>query len=176
MSPRDPRLVGVALISGLLFGAGLTVSGMTRPDKVIGFLDVLGGWDPTLVFVLAGATGTHLLLRPIASRLAPERVAAGTPSPRTIDRRLLLGSGLFGVGWGLSGYCPGPVVTATLPGASMTAVFLLSMLAGMGLWSQVSRRGRDGDRGRDGGRAPDGRPDRSRPPAPPRAVPLTEGR
>ena len=154
---------------------------MTRPDKVIGFLDVLGGWDPTLVFVLAGATGTHLLLRPIASRLAPERVAAGTPSPRTIDGRLLLGSGLFGVGWGLSGYCPGPVVTATLPGASMTAVFLLSMLAGMGLWSQVSRRGRGRGRGRgrDGGRAPDRSPPPGRmvaDPVPVPGVPLTEGR
>ena len=74
----NPRTLIVALLSGLIFGTGLVFSGMTQPTKVIGFLDVLGGWDPTLAFVLAGATGTHMALRPLLQRLVPEQVAAGT--------------------------------------------------------------------------------------------------
>lgn len=123
--------VAVALVGGLLFGAGLVVSGMTDPTKVINFLDVLNNWDPTLAFVLAGATGTHMVLRPLVKRRFPQQVTAGTPTRRDIDRPLLVGAALFGAGWGLGGYCPGPALTAGLPALGTTALFVLAMLGGM---------------------------------------------
>ena len=129
----NPRTLIVALLSGLIFGTGLVFSGMTQPTKVIGFLDVLGGWDPTLAFVLAGATGTHMALRPLLQRLVPEQVAAGTPSSTAVDPKLLTGAALFGIGWGLGGYCPGPAVTAVLPALKTTMLFVGPMLVGMGL-------------------------------------------
>ena len=136
---RTAALVA-SLVAGLIFGAGLVISGMTQPTKVIGFLDVLGGWDPTLMFVLAGATGTHMLLRPLVQRLAPETVARGTPSATVIDRKLLAGAVLFGGGWGLGGYCPGPAVTAAGPALESAMYFVVPMLVGMGLHSVWQRR------------------------------------
>ena len=135
---RTPALI-VSLVAGLIFGSGLVISGMTQPTKVIGFLDVLGGWDPTLAFVLAGATGTHMLLRPVVQRLAPETVARGTPTRTGVDRNLLVGAGIFGGGWGLGGYCPGPAVTATGPALESALFFVIPMLVGMGMHSAWSR-------------------------------------
>ena len=108
----------VALFAGALFGLGLSVSGMMNPAKVIGFLDFAGGWDPTLAFVMGGA----LLVTVPAFRLILNRprpiLADGfaLPSKSTLDGRLLGGAALFGVGWGLSGFCPGPAVAALVTG------------------------------------------------------------
>lgn len=123
----------ISLAAGLLFGAGLAISGMTRPAKVIGFLDFFGQWDPTLLFVMAGAVGVYA----VGYRLARAR---GKPvlelgfEPSVEDRmtgRLFGGSTLFGVGWGLSGFCPGPAVTALASTAAAPIVFVAAMLAGM---------------------------------------------
>ena len=127
----------VAIVCGTLFGAGLVISGMTDPTKVIGFLDLLNGWDPTLAFVLAGATGTHMIARPFLIRKVPEKVKAGMESKTVIDRPLLVGAALFGIGWGLGGYCPGPALTAVIPAMGTTLIFVLSMVAGMAIFRRL---------------------------------------
>jgi uncharacterized membrane protein YedE/YeeE len=127
----DNRILAVSFLSGLLFGAGLVISGMTDPTKVIGFLDVLNGWDPTLAFVLAGATGSHMAARPLLKRKVPERVAAAVENKVDIDQQLLVGAAVFGVGWGLGGYCPGPAVAAVIPALGSTLIFVVSMVVGM---------------------------------------------
>ncbi len=123
----------VALVAGLLFGLGLTVSQMINPAKVLGFLDLLGDWDPSLAFVMAGA----IPVAAIGYRLA--RVAAApfcasvyaAPSQSKIDSRLIVGAILFGIGWGLVGYCPGPVLASVALGNTATLLFLAAMLIGM---------------------------------------------
>jgi uncharacterized membrane protein YedE/YeeE len=127
----DNRILAVSFLSGLLFGAGLVISGMTDPTKVIGFLDVLNGWDPTLAFVLAGATGSHMAARPFLKRKVPERVAAAVENKVDIDQQLLVGAAVFGIGWGLGGYCPGPAVAAVIPALGSTLIFVVSMVVGM---------------------------------------------
>lgn len=127
------RVVAASLVSGLLFGIGLGVSGMTRPDKVIGFLDLVDGWDPSLALVLIGAIAVHLVLfRLIVRRSSPLFAGKfGIPSRTDLDARLVLGSALFGVGWALGGYCPGPGLVS---GASLAAdglIFLAALTAGM---------------------------------------------
>ena len=128
----------VALVCGLLFAVGLAVAGMTQPDKVLGFLDLFGGkWDPSLAFVMAGAIGVYATVRALAPRRPLFDAAYPDLRRRGIDRRLVLGSLLFGVGWGLIGYCPGPAVVALgafLPGS---LVFGASLVIGMALF-QVS--------------------------------------
>lgn len=123
----------VNLLIGLLFGAGLVVSGMTNPAKVQNFLDLAGNWDPSLAFVMGGAVivamaGFRLVLRrpkPIAD------VQFHVPASVTIDAPLLVGPAIFGIGWGLSGYCPGPAIAALGLGAPGTVVYVVGMLAGM---------------------------------------------
>ena len=112
-----------ALLIGLTFGIGLCLSGMTLPSKVIGFLDVGGAWDPSLAFVMGGAIAVGLVL----FRLARPRLAP--PSSR-IDRDLVAGSVLFGVGWGLVGYCPGPALVALASLEPKALVFVAAMIAG----------------------------------------------
>lgn len=131
------REIIVAVVCGTLFGAGLVISGMTDPTKVIGFLDLLNGWDPTLAFVLAGATGTHMIARPFLIRKVPERVKAGMESKTVIDRPLLVGAALFGIGWGLGGYCPGPALTAVIPAMSTTLIFVIAMMVGMVMFRRL---------------------------------------
>ena len=137
-----------ALLVGLLFGVGLLVSGMTDPFKVIGFLDIAGPWDPSLAFVMIGA----VLVGLIAFRLAGRRTAPllggemRLPEGRSIDRRLVLGSLTFGVGWGLAGFCPGPAVVALGAGYLQAAVFVGAMMAGMALYEWLDRRSRAGER------------------------------
>lgn len=119
-------------IAGLLFGLGLAVSGMTDPARVLGFLDLAGQWDPTLMFVLGGAVVTSFFgYRLVFKRSAPmigDRFQL--PTRRDLDARLLAGSALFGTGWGLSGYCPGPAI-ASIGGISLPlAAMLISMVAG----------------------------------------------
>ncbi|HWB74149.1 MAG TPA: DUF6691 family protein [Nannocystaceae bacterium] len=121
-----------ALVAGLVFGLGLWVSGMTDPSRVLGFLDVAGAWDPTLVFVLGGAVGItfvtfHFVL---AKRRPLLDDAFALPTSQRIDRKLLVGSAVFGVGWGISGFCPGPAI-ASLPTADFgVIVFVVAMIAG----------------------------------------------
>ena len=110
---------------------------MTDPTKVIGFLDLLNGWDPTLAFVLAGATGTHMIARPFLIRKVPEKVKAGMESKTVIDRPLLAGAALFGIGWGLGGYCPGPALTAVIPAMGTTLIFVVAMIAGMAIFRRL---------------------------------------
>ena len=123
----------VAAIAGAMFGAGLLLSGMTRPDKVLGFLDVTGRWDPSLAFVMVGAIGVHAiayrLIRRRPSPLLDTRFH--WPADTAIDRRLLAGAAVFGVGWGLAGFCPGPALVAAATGASSALVFVGAMFAGM---------------------------------------------
>lgn len=135
--------LAVALLSGALFGLGLAVSGMANPAKVIGFLDVAGDWDPTLAFVTGGAI---LIVGPAFGLIFRRRrpVLADDfdlPSKKKVDARLLGGSALFGVGWGLSGFCPGPAVVALVPALASGIVpvfaFGVAMLAGMAIYERV---------------------------------------
>lgn len=134
-----------ALVAGLLFGIGLLLSGMANPQKVLGFLDLFGAWDPSLALVMAGAIAVGLPVFFIAGRrgrtLLGEQIQL--PTRRDIDRPLVLGSLLFGIGWGLAGFCPGPAVVATGAGEPKALVFTLAMLAGMLLFRLAGQRSAD---------------------------------
>ncbi len=132
----------VAFVSGLVFAIGLGLAGMTRPSRVVGFLDVAGKWDPTLLFVMGGAVLTGLILFPLILRRprALSGAAFALPTRRSIDGELVLGAILFGVGWGLSGYCPGPAIVSLPTGAPSVVVFVTAMLGGMALANVVQRR------------------------------------
>ena len=120
-------------VAGLLFAAGLGVGGMTQPAKVFGFLDIAGNWDPSLAFVMLGAIAVHATaVRRILRRRAPLFAGRFTlPIQRDIDARLVVGAALFGAGWGLVGYCPGPAVAALGGGVPAAAAFVPAMVAGM---------------------------------------------
>jgi uncharacterized membrane protein YedE/YeeE len=126
---------GAALASGLIFGLGLALSGMLDPARVRGFLDVTGAWDPSLVFVLGGAVTVSGLGYRVSRRRAGPVLAArfDLPARRRIDPPLVAGAALFGIGWGLSGFCPGPAIAALSTGATPVVVFVAAMLAGMAL-------------------------------------------
>lgn len=134
----------VALLCGALLGAGLAVSGMINPQKVLGFLDLgammSGGWDPSLALVMGGGLIVGFpLIHWGKTRTAP--VCGGTmmlPTKREIDRDLVVGGLLFGVGWGLVGYCPGPAISALVLGHTQTIVFVIAMLAGMMIYRLTS--------------------------------------
>ena len=137
----------VALFAGMLFGLGLAISGMMNPAKVVGFLDVAGGWDPTLAFVMGGAlVVTVPAFRLILGRPRPI-LADGfaLPTKSALDGRLLGGAALFGVGWGLSGFCPGPAVAALVTGLTPVFAFVAAMMAGMVLYAWVFERPDRGD-------------------------------
>ncbi|MBF6568834.1 MAG: YeeE/YedE family protein [Candidatus Binataceae bacterium] len=126
-----------ASIAGLIFGAGLIIGGMTQPAKVIGFLDFAGKWDASLAFVMGGAVAVSAIAYQFISKrtapvLAPE---FAIPQARAVDRRLLAGAVLFGIGWGLGGFCPGPAVTSVLSGHLAAPVFVVGMLAGMAVYA-----------------------------------------
>lgn len=129
-----------AFFAGLLFGAGLAVSGMTEPRKIVGFLDFFGAWDPTLLFVMAGAVGAYAAaLRLARRRTAPLLESAfESPGDERISGKLIAGSAFFGLGWGLSGYCPGPAVVALGAAAGSALVFVPAMLAGMFIYRRLS--------------------------------------
>ena len=124
-----------ALASGLIFGLGLALSGMLDPARVRGFLDVAGAWDPSLIFVLGGAvTISGLGYRLCRRRSGPVlETRFDLPIRRRVDAPLVAGAALFGIGWGLSGFCPGPAVAALSTGATPVLVFVAAMLAGMAL-------------------------------------------
>ncbi|WP_246688032.1 YeeE/YedE family protein [Methylobacterium sp. WL120] len=127
------RRILAGLAAGLVFGLGLSLSGMLDPVRVRGFLDVTGPWDPSLMFVLGGAVTVsalgYLLSRRLPRPVLDERFQI--PTNRRIDPALVGGSALFGIGWGLSGFCPGPAVAALSIGGLPVVVFVLAMLAGM---------------------------------------------
>jgi uncharacterized membrane protein YedE/YeeE len=122
-----------AFSAGLLFGVGLLLSQMSNPAKVIGFLDVTGAWDPSLAFVMGGAVAVFATAYRLAvHRGKPLMVAEfSQPSARGLDRRLVIGASLFGVGWGLSGFCPGPAIVGAAFGEPRVWVFIASMIAGI---------------------------------------------
>lgn len=134
MSQASRRNVA-ALLSGFLFSAGLVVSGMTIPSNVIGFLDVTGDFNPTLAFVMVGAIGVHASTLWLLRKRARPVWAEGfrRPAQRAVDGRLLGGSAVFGIGWGLGGYCPGPSLVALGAGALPAFVFVGAMLLSMAL-------------------------------------------
>ena len=123
----------ISLIAGLIFGMGLLLSGMSSPAKVLGFLDLGGRWDPSLAFVMAGAIAVAAIAFAIAKRMpkslsgAPMRMPAAT----AIDARLVVGGLLFGIGWGLAGFCPGPALVAAAAGHGKAVLFCSAMLVGM---------------------------------------------
>lgn len=125
--------------AGTVFAVGLAISGMTRPENVVGFLDVTGDWKPELMFVMGGAILVHLLAQRLRHRLPRPGLATHFPGPppRRVTARLLTGSALFGMGWGLAGFCPGPAVVAAPSGALAVLVFLLAMLGGMSLVHRI---------------------------------------
>ncbi|MFK5599690.1 DUF6691 family protein [Methylobacterium sp. HMF5984] len=127
------RRLLAGLVAGVIFGVGLSVSGMLDPVRVRGFLDVTGAWDPSLMFVLGGAVAVSALGYRLSRRL-PRPVLADAfqiPTNRRIDAALVGGSAVFGIGWGLSGFCPGPAVAALSTGRLPVAVFVAAMLVGM---------------------------------------------
>jgi uncharacterized membrane protein YedE/YeeE len=123
----------MALLSGLIFGLGLILGGMTDPGKVKGFLDVAGAWDPSLALVMGGAIAVGVFAFTAAQRRS--RSWSGDrmdiPTSRVIDARLIFGGVLFGAGWGIGGFCPGPALVAMSSGLGSAAVFVTAMLAGM---------------------------------------------
>ena len=130
-----------ALATGLIFGLGLILSGMTDPSKVIGFLDLTGQWDPSLAFVMGGA----ILVGLVAFQFAKGREKSllgdlmRLPTARQVDFRLVLGSLAFGIGWGLAGYCPGPALVAVAQGGIQPLIFMAAMLAGMAFYEVQDR-------------------------------------
>ena len=125
----------VYALTGLLFGSGLVISGMLDPAKVLNFLDFAGSWDPSLAFVLGGAVIVAAIGFRIAGRRTRPVLAARFhwPTRTTLDARLLIGPAIFGIGWGLSGFCPGPAVASIALLAPGTIIFVVALLAGMAL-------------------------------------------
>ena len=128
--------------AGALFAVGLAISGMTRPSKIAGFLDLAGAWDPSLAFVMGGA----ILVGAIAFAVARRRnvsllgLEMRMPTATQLDRRLVGGSFVFGIGWGIAGFCPGPALVALGMGEQKALVFVAAMLLGMGLFELLDRR------------------------------------
>ena len=122
----------IALGTGLFFGWGLTLSGMTDPGKVLGFLDLAGLWDPSLAFVMGGAIAVGAVAFAVAKKRTHSFLggAMHVPTARDVDKRLVLGSLLFGVGWGLAGFCPGPAIVSAAAGQPKALAFVAAMLAG----------------------------------------------
>jgi uncharacterized membrane protein YedE/YeeE len=134
-------LVIASLLAGLVFGLGLILSGMADPAKVLGFLDLAGPWDPSLALVMAGAIAVGLVAFFVARNRTASFLGAEMklPTARHVDRRLVAGSLLFGVGWGIAGFCPGPGLVALGMGQPKAAAFVAAMLLGMGIFEWVER-------------------------------------
>lgn len=131
----------VALISGGLFGVGLALSGMMNPARVRGFLDILGNWDPTLAFVMGGALVVMAIAWRVQARMHRPMVCEdfSLPGTKLIDVRLLGGSALFGIGWGLGGLCPGPAIASLAVNPSGVIIFVVAMIAGMAIFRLTER-------------------------------------
>ncbi|CAN5809375.1 YeeE/YedE thiosulfate transporter family protein [soil metagenome] len=134
--------VFASLLAGLVFGLGLIVSGMADPAKVLGFLDLGGAWDPSLAFVMAGAIAVGAIAFAVAKRRTVAFLGAPMklPTSRDIDSRLVIGSVVFGIGWGIAGFCPGPGLVALGMGEIKALVFVAAMLVGMGAFELLEGR------------------------------------
>lgn len=132
----------VALVVGFLFALGLGLSGMTEPAKVIGFLDVFGHWDPSLIFVMMGATSIHFILYKLIRQKKSPLFSKQwhVPTRKDVTPALIIGSVIFGFGWGLAGYCPGPGVVSLASLQLSPWIFVLSMLAGMFLFGVLDKK------------------------------------
>jgi len=128
-------------IVGLLFGCGLLLSGMTDPGKVLGFLDLAGSWDPSLAMVMGGAIAVGFFAFALANRRTTSFFggALQLPATKDIDKRLVIGGLLFGAGWGLAGFCPGPGIVSMAAGQPKALMFVLAMLVGMGVFEGYDR-------------------------------------
>lgn len=144
MQQTNFKVLFFALVSGLLFGLGLILSGMANPAKVLGFLDLAGLWDPSLALVMGGAIAIGSIAFAIAKKrhLSYLGLSMQIPTNRAIDKRLALGSVVFGIGWGLAGICPGPAIVLLGAGSIKGAVFVSSMLMGMGIYQLVDSCGK----------------------------------
>ena len=131
-----------ALLAGLIFGLGLILSGMANPAKVLGFLDLAGSWDPSLMFVMGGAIGVAFVGFAAAARrkVTPSGEPINLPTARQIDRPLVIGALMFGIGWGIAGFCPGPALVGVGMLEPKALLFVLAMLAGMGLFEWRRRK------------------------------------
>ena len=130
-----------AFVAGLIFAAGLALSGMTRPGKVTAFLDIFGSWDPSLTLVMLGAITVHAVLYRVIRRRSIPLFAStfSSPTRSDLDFRLIGGAALFGVGWGMGGFCPGPAITSLASGQPSTLIFVTAMLVGMFLYKLVDK-------------------------------------
>ena len=130
------------VLVGLLFGIGLLLSGMTDPGKVLGFLDLFGNWDPSLALVMGGAIGVGVFAFTLAKKRTVSFLGGvmRMPTSSQIDRRLIVGALLFGAGWGLAGFCPGPALVSLAAGQPKAAVFVAFMVVGMIIFEAVDRR------------------------------------
>ena len=130
-----------AFVAGLVFGLGLVVAGMVNPAKILGFLDIAGMWDPSLALVMAGAIAVGLVAFALARRrtMSALGLPMELPSHGSVDIRLIAGSLVFGIGWGLAGFCPGPAIVALGAGYAKAAVFIVAMLLGMGAFELIER-------------------------------------
>lgn len=133
--------VFVSFVVGLIFAVGLGIAGMTQPAKVVAFLDVAGDWDPSLAFVMIGAIAVHVVAYRLVLRRPSPLFAArfSLPQRKDVDAPLVLGSALFGVGWGIAGICPGPAFAAVASGAAPFVVFVVAMIGGMVLFRVYER-------------------------------------
>jgi uncharacterized protein len=138
---KSIKALAAALAAGALFGIGLAVSGMTKPSKVVGFLDVFGAWDASLVFVMMGAIAVHLVAHRLITRRRSPLFDARfhLPTRKDVDARLVLGATLFGVGWALAGFCPGPGLVSAAGGGTAALAFVATMTAGMKIEHALSR-------------------------------------
>jgi uncharacterized protein len=134
-----------SFLAGLVFAVGLGLAGMTQPSKIIGFLDFAGHWDPTLLFVMGGAVSVFFVAARSSRRLARPFLADRFPDPPSsgVDVRLVAGAAIFGVGWGLSGFCPGPAIVVIGGGGGAAIGFVGAMIAGMGLHQVLVGRAAD---------------------------------
>ncbi len=132
----------VSLLCGLLFAFGLAISGMTNPQNVINFLDLTGNWDPALMFVMIGAIGVHSVAYAVKKAKIKTPMMAtqySLPVNNKVDKRLILGSAMFGAGWGLVGFCPAPAIASITGFDKSLLIFVLSLFAGMKLFSLVTQ-------------------------------------
>ncbi len=141
-----------AMLAGLIFGLGLILAGMADPAKVLAFLDITGAWDPSLALVMGGAIAVGSIAFVVASRRNRSYLGLPMhlPTARVIDKRLILGSLAFGIGWGMAGICPGPALVLLGAGSSKGIVFVAAMLLGMGVF-EILERSRLVDRPKMGG-------------------------
>lgn len=131
-----------SFVVGFIFAIGLGISGMTQPQKVVGFLNLFGGWDPSLIFVMGGAVAVHFITYRLIRRRPSPLLATNwqVPTKTEITPALVVGAVLFGVGWGLGGFCPGPAMTSLMSFESRPVIFVVSMLVGMLIFKAADKK------------------------------------